>query len=165
MKARAMPISSRTAEERLAACLPANSPRMREERSATDWQIFASSADSLGSAGCITHDAIRPARALQAPGVVQIVKMGDRLAHREERLVRVERPAEEEPEQVARAAFLVLQGFDDLFEMRLMVRFERRDPLVRAAERLAVRGQHQHVLGQLAIALQRLEEKAQRVAR
>src|SRR5258707_14723880 len=101
MKARAMPISSRTAEERLAACLPANSPRMREERSATDWQTLASCADSCGSAGCITHDAIGARASLQASRVVQIVKMGDRLAHCEEGLVRVERAAEEEAEKVA----------------------------------------------------------------
>src|SRR5260221_314675 len=164
MKARAMPISSRTAEERLAACFCANSPRMREERSATDWQTLASSADSWGSAGCIAHDAIGAERTLQAGRVVEGMQMGYRLAHREEGLVRIERPPEEKAEQLAGAAFLAFQGLDDFFEMRLVMRFERGHAVMRAPEGLAVRGQHQHVLRQLAVLLQRLEEQAQRIA-
>src|SRR5882672_2783164 len=118
MNALAMPISSRTAEDMLCACFCANSPRILEERSATDCTTRASSAASEGffvafvfrSAGCISHDAIVTLRLLQASGIVQIVQVGDRLAHGEEGLVRVERPLEEHRQKLARAAGFVFQG-------------------------------------------------------
>src|SRR5688500_1569562 len=94
MKALAMPISSRTAEDMSSACRCANSPRILDERSATCWHTFASSAASFGLTGCIPHDAIIGLGTRGAPGVVEIVQVGYRLAHREERLVRVERAAE-----------------------------------------------------------------------
>src|SRR6185503_7572729 len=149
MNALAMPISSRTAEERLWVCLRAKSPRMREERSATLCAIFASSAVSVGSAGCISHDAIGAGGALCVPRVVKVVQVGYRLAHGEEGLVRVQRAPEQHRQQLARALLLAPDGFLQLGEARLVVRLELRDALVRPAERLAVRGQHQHVGGQL----------------
>src|SRR5262245_31244925 len=161
MYARAMPISSRTAAESDCACFWVKSARIFEERSATERTSVAS---TFVSACGITHDAIGSIGALQAPGIVEIVQMGDRLAHGEEGLVRVERPAEKQPEQLAGAELLALQRFLQLREVLLMVILQLRDPGVRAAERLAVRGQHQHVFGQLAVAFQRLEEQAQRIA-
>src|SRR5216683_1955797 len=164
MNALAMPISSRTAEERPSACFWANSPRILEERSATDWQTLASSADSVESAGCISHDAISAARALQAPGVVEVMQMGYGLAHGKESLMRIERAAEQQRQELAGAACIVLQLIQQFSEMGLMMRLELRHAGVSAAERLAVRGQHQDVFGQLAVARDRLEKQAQGIA-
>src|SRR5688500_2107121 len=100
MKALAMPISSRTAEDTPSACFCTNSPKIVEERSATFWQTFASSfasvllassSASFLSACCISHDAINAEGALCSAGVVQVVQVGYRLAHGEEGLVRIER--------------------------------------------------------------------------
>src|SRR3954468_10515332 len=99
MNALAMPISSRRAADIDSACLRAKSPRIREERSATCWATFASSADSEGLAGCISHDAIRTRGALRLAGVVKVVQVGYRLAHGEERLMGVERAAKEHRQQ------------------------------------------------------------------
>src|SRR5712692_6438996 len=164
MNALAMPISSRTAEERPSACFRANSPRILEERSATDWQTLASSADSVESAGCISHDAISAARALQASGVVEVMQMGYGLAHGKESLMRIERTAEQQRQEIAGAAGIVLQLIQQFSEMGLMMPLELRHARVRAAERLAVRGQHQDVFGQLAVARDRLEKQAQGIA-
>src|SRR4051794_31877285 len=126
MNALAMPISSRTAEDMLCACFCAKSPRIFEERAATDWTTRASSALSgvafFRSAGCIPHDAIVTLRLLQAPGVVQIVQMGDRLPHGEEGLVRVERALEEHRQQLARAFRFFLQFLHQVLESVLVVR-------------------------------------------
>src|ERR1044071_6612489 len=102
MYALAMPISSRIAAERGWACFWAKSARILGERSATDCTTF-------GSTCGIAHDAIGTLGSLQAPGVVEVMQMGYRLAHGEEGLVRVERPAKQQPEQLARAQGLVLQ--------------------------------------------------------
>src|SRR5918999_2512468 len=103
MNALAMPISSRTAEDMPSACFCTKSPRIFDERSATWVQTFASSSDSFLSAGCISHDAIIAEGALRAAGIVQVVQVGYRLAHGEERLVRIERPAEQHAQQIGRA--------------------------------------------------------------
>src|SRR5437867_6938819 len=126
MNALAMPISSRTAADMLSVCFRANSPRILDERSATVCAIFASSADSLGSAGCITHDAIRPRRALCLAGVVQVVQVGYRLAHGEKSLVRIERPAKQHAEQLAGTLGTFLEGRSEILEPIAMVRFELR---------------------------------------
>src|SRR5690348_6328383 len=105
MNALAMPISSRTAEERLCVCFCTKSPRMREERSATSWAILDSSAFSTGLAGCIAHDAIGAGGALGVAGIIKIMQVGYRLAHREESLVGVELAPEQHAEQLA-GAFL-----------------------------------------------------------
>src|SRR5574338_667674 len=109
MNALAMPISSRTAAESACVCFCTKSPRMREERSATSCAIFESSAVSTGSAGCIAHDAIGARGARGFAGVVKIVQVGYRLAHGEERLVRVELAAEKHAEELARAALAFRQ--------------------------------------------------------
>src|ERR1043165_5427956 len=88
MYALAMPISSRIAAESDCACFWAKSARIFEERSATDCTTF-------GSTCGIAHDAIVALRTLQAPGVVEVMQMGYRLAHREEALVRIERTTEQ----------------------------------------------------------------------
>src|SRR5581483_8072532 len=100
MNALAIPISSRMAAERLCVCFCTNSPRMREERSATSWVIFESSALSAGSAGCIAHDAIAAGRALCLAGVIEVVQVGYRLSHGEKHLVRIELAPEQHRQQV-----------------------------------------------------------------
>src|SRR5262245_21971655 len=98
MNALAMPISSRTAEDMSSACFCTKSPRILDERSATCWQTLASSCVSALSC-CISHDAIVSERASRAAGIVQVMQVGYRLAHREKRLMRVERPAKQHAEQ------------------------------------------------------------------
>src|SRR5215212_4803714 len=109
MNALAMPISSRTAADMSSAWRLANSPRILEERSATRWQTFASSSASFRLTCCISHDAIFTLGTLCAPGVVEVMQMGYGLAHREERLVRVERSAEQHAQQFGRALRFFLQ--------------------------------------------------------
>src|SRR5437879_3732072 len=159
MNALAMPISSRTAEDMPCACFCANSPSSFEERSATSWHTLESS-----SASPIPDDPIGSDPAVQFSGIVQVVQMGHRLAHREESLVQVKRPPEQHAEQLACAAGFSPQLFAELFEAVFMMRFELRHALVRAAKRLAVRGQHQHLRRQVPVARDRVEKQAQRVA-
>src|SRR6185503_11923181 len=102
MYALAMPISSRIAAESDSACFREKSARIFDERSATDCTTLASTCG-------IAHDAIRAIGPLQAPGVVEVMQMGYRLAHREEGLVRVERPAEQQPQQLAGAHLLAFE--------------------------------------------------------
>src|SRR3954466_14831170 len=94
-KAFAVPISARIAADMDWACFCANSPSILEERSATCWQTCASSCDSFRLAGCIPHDAISAWGTLCFTRVVKVVQMSYRLAHREERLMRVKRTTEE----------------------------------------------------------------------
>src|SRR5688572_22176370 len=176
MKALAMPSSSRIADDRLSACLCEKSPMMREERSATSCSTRAISswlaafaaafaaAFSDGLTGCIPHDAIGADRAARAARVVQVMQMGYRLAHREEGLVQVERPAKQHAEQVCRAARAAAQRLQQLLEALGVVRFELGHAGVRAAKRLAVRGQYQHARRQRAVARHRGEKQAERVA-
>src|SRR5688500_5004514 len=101
MNALAMPSSSRIAELRLSACFCENSARILEERSATSCSILAFFSCS---GGCIAHDAIVAQLARRAAGVVEVMQVGYRLAHREEGLVQVELALREQhAEQVARA--------------------------------------------------------------
>src|SRR3954464_13367199 len=109
MNALAMPSSSRIMAESISPCLMTTSPRMREERSATDWATRASSALSVGLAGCIPHDAIRSGCALCHARVVEVVQVGYRFAHREKSLVRVQRAAKHHGEELARAARTLVQ--------------------------------------------------------
>src|SRR5688500_14010856 len=136
MNALAMPISSRTAEDMPSACLCTNSPRIFEERCATSVQTFDSSSLSFLSAGCISHDAIIAEGTLCSAGIVQVVQVGYRLAHGEERLVRVERPAEQHAEELGRA----LGAFQRLHQFRqtlAVVPFQLLHPPVGTPERLA----------------------------
>src|SRR5437762_13304384 len=134
MNALAMPISSRTAADMDWVCFCANSPRILEERSATCWTTLPSSCASFWLAGCIPHDAICPRRPLCLARVVKIVQVGYRLAHREESLVRIERPAKQHRQQLARAALALLQLALQLGESLAMMIFKLRHALVRAAK-------------------------------
>src|SRR5438552_2560433 len=109
MNALAMPISSRIAADMDWVCFCANSPRILEERSATCWTTLPSSCASFWLAGCIPHDAICPRRPLCLARVVKIVQVGYRLAHGEESLVRIERPAKQHRQELAGAALVLLQ--------------------------------------------------------
>src|SRR5215211_6571923 len=149
MNALAMPISSRIAADIDAACFWANSPRILDDRSATCWQTFASSAVSFGLAGCKSHDAIGARRALRLARIVKIVQVGYRLAHREERLVRVERAAKQHRQQFPCAARAFGELVLELGKSLPVMLFKLRHALVRAAKRLAVRRQDQHVRRQL----------------
>src|SRR2546422_11602767 len=160
MNALAMPISSRIAADMDWVCFCANSPRILEERSATCWTTLPSSCASFWLAGCIPHDAICPRRPLCLAGVVKIVQVGYRLAHREKSLVRIEWPTKQHRQQLAGTALVLLQLLLELGEAGLVVRFQLRHSLMRPAKRFAVRRQHQHVCRQLAIARDRIEEQA-----
>src|SRR5687767_1219033 len=63
MKALAMPISSRTAEDTPSACFCTNSPRILEERCATSWHTSASACASVLSACCIIKTTMETERA------------------------------------------------------------------------------------------------------
>src|SRR4051812_17356423 len=158
MNALAMPSSSRIAAESDALCFWTKSPRMREERSATCWATLASSALSVGLAGCIPHDAISAGGTLRLARVVEIVQVGYRLAHGEKSLVRVERPPEEHRQEVGGAPLAPGKLLLQLAKACPVVRFQLGDARVRAAKRLAVRRQHQHVGRQLAVLGDRVEE-------
>src|SRR6185503_21219272 len=145
----------RTAEDTPSACFCTKSPRILEERSATDWHTFASSWASFLSACCISHDAIISEGALCSAGIVQVMQMGYRLAHGEKHLVRVERPAKQHPEQLGCALGLFFQRAQNVFEPGLVVALQLPDARMGAAKRLAVRRQNQHVLGQLPVARNR----------
>src|SRR5207249_2950653 len=136
MNALAMPISSRIAADMDCVCFCANSPRILEERSATCWTTLPSSCASFWLAGCIPHDAICPCRPLCLARVVKIVQVGYRLAHGEKSLVRIERPAKQHREQLARAALAFVQRLLQLGKPRAVMRFELGHALVRAAEGL-----------------------------
>src|SRR5215510_11429342 len=127
-----MPSSSRDTEERLSACFCENSPRMREERSATSCTTLDRS-----SGWFIAHDAVGAGGAPGFPGIVKVVQMRDRLAHGEEGLVGIERPPEQHAEELGRALWPV-HGLQQLAEACAVVRLERGDAPVSAAERLAV---------------------------
>src|SRR5687768_5856349 len=123
MNALAIPISSRTAEDMSSACRCANSPRIFEHRSATCWLTFASSALSVVLAGCIAHDAIITPHTRGAPGVVEIVQVGYRLAHREESLVRIERAAKKHAQELG-CALRFFQGLQQFPEAVLVMLLE-----------------------------------------
>src|SRR5687767_2711437 len=146
MNAFAMPISSRTSAETSSICRWTKSPRIFEERPATSWATLASSSDSFLSAGCIPHDAIIAQGTPGAARIVQVVQMGYRLAHCEKSLVRVERAAKKHTEQLG-CALRGLQRMLELGQAVAVMVFQLFHAPVRAAEGLAVRGQHQHVLG------------------
>src|SRR5690242_13110175 len=139
MNALPMPISSRAAAARLSACFAAKSEKIL--------------AGSMGSAAGVAHDAVFADAASCASRIVQVMQVRDRLAHGEEGLVRVELAAKQHAEQLAGALRLALELARELLQPLRVVRLELRHPLVRAAKGLAVRRQHQHVGGQLEVAL------------
>src|SRR5581483_12470021 len=109
------------------------------------------------SLGGVAHDAVGSQLPARATRIVQVVQMGYGLAHGEERLVRVELAPEKQPEELRRAPRAALEGLVELLEVRFVVRFELRHALVRPAEGLAVRGQHEDVGRQAAVAADGLE--------
>src|SRR5258708_2513660 len=129
-----MPSSSRVAEDRLSPCFCANSPRMREERSATSCITLARSSGWL-----ISHDAVGAWSALRLAGVVEIVQVRDRLAHGEKDLVGVQRAPVQHAEQVG-GALRAVHGLHQLAKARAVMLLELRHAPVRAVEWLAVRG-------------------------
>src|SRR6267378_1445446 len=133
MNALAMPSSSRITADIISPCLRTTSPRMREERSATDWATRASSALSVGLAGCIPHDAIRAGGALRLARVVQVVQVGYRLAHGEKSLVRIQWAAKHHRQQLARAARALAQFLLELGEPASVMRLQLRHPFMRPA--------------------------------
>src|SRR3954464_13651053 len=136
MNALAMPSSSRMADERLAACFCAKSPRIREERSATACRSLACSS-WLG--GCITHDAIAALLARRAPGVVEVMQVGYRLAHGEEGLVQIELSFRKQgAEQVAGALRPALQYLDQDVVLLMVVPLRLGDVLPPSAARRPV---------------------------
>src|SRR4051794_538003 len=162
MNALAMPSSSRMAEDRLAACFCAKSPRIRDERSATAWRSLACSS-WLG--GCITHDAIAALLARRAAGVVEVMQVGYRLAHREKRLVQIQLAfRKHDVEQLAGTLRPAAQYLRQGVEFFAVVPLELGDAGMRAAKRPAVRRQDQHVFRKFPVALDRVEEQAQRIA-
>src|SRR5947207_13708732 len=164
MNALAMPISSRTAADMLSGCFWANSPRILDERSATCWQTLASSAVSFRLAGCIAHEAIRARGPLCVAGIVKIVQVGYRLAHREERLMRIERPAKQHRQQLAGAALALSELAFQLGKSIVVVRLELRHALVRTVKGVAVRRQDQYILRRLAVVRYGVEGEGQRIA-
>src|SRR5918996_3307675 len=146
MNALAMPISSRTAEDMLSAWCCTKSPRILEERCATSCATRASSSFSLLAGGCISHDPIIAKRSLRSAGIVQVMQMGYRLAHGEEGLVQIQRPAEQDAEQLGRA-LRRFQRRAELGQPIPVMGLQRCHALVRSPERLAVRRQDQHVVG------------------
>src|SRR3954463_6025024 len=139
MNALAMPSSSRIAADSISPCFWTTSPRMREERSATDCATRASSALSVGLAGCIPHDAIRARGTPRFPGVIQVVQMSYRLAHCEKSLVRIERPTKEHRQQIAGTALPPGKLPFQRREPRAMVLLQVRHAVVRAAKGFPVR--------------------------
>ena len=71
--------------------------------------------------------------------------MGDRLAHRKERLVGIQRAPEEHRKQVAGALRPVLEGILQLGKTGLVVLLELAHPQVRAPERLAMGREYQDI--------------------
>src|SRR5262245_4217004 len=164
MNALAMPISSRTADETPCACFCTKSPRILEERSATCWHTLDSSCASFLSACCISHDAIISQGAPRSAGIVQVMQMGYRFAHCKKSLMEVKRPAKQHVEKLARALGFFPDGIGQFAQPVPMMPFQLFHAPMRAAEWLAMRGKHEHVVRKLAVARDRIEEKAQRIA-
>src|SRR5262245_58072212 len=162
MKARAMPNSSVNARPLPFAWRVTKSVSTFDERSATSPRIFATSTGSgacsvsivlilrlLFPAGLCADEPDDPVGAggpLDHAIVHQIVQMGNRLAHREERLVVVELAPEQRADHVGRGLRLAADVLE-LAEAEAMVLLELRDPLAHAAEGQPVRRQDQRVGG------------------
>ena len=85
------------------------------------------------------------------PASPQVIEMGDRLAHREEALLQVELAAEQHRHDARAAdsgASAAATASCELGEARVVMRAQLRDARGDAAERQAVRRQHQRRIGQ-----------------
>src|SRR5687768_11716369 len=174
MYALAIPNSSLTAAEMLFAMWRCeNSPMILAERSATSRKTFCASSGftascdaSIGSpcasGGAEARHAVGIHAAVEPLRVEQVMHMSDRFAHGEKNLARIELAAEQHFEQVGGAFRRLCTRLDQRLEPLGVMRFERRDAHVRAAKRDPMRRQHQHILGQLAVAPDRIEKEPER---
>src|SRR6266853_4902564 len=142
----------------------------RLERSATSANTFALWAGSgedcvagMSLALSVANDAIRADRTLQAPLEMEKVKVSHRLAHGEEKLMRVELAAKQRIEHVRRR-FGRIAGLIELREAKAVVLLELRDALAQTPEGQPVRGQRERGCGQLRVAGQGIEEKRERIS-
>src|SRR6267142_5353100 len=170
MKARAMPNSSLAATPRPPVWRCRNSAMSRPERSATSANTFALWAESGGDcvacmslALSVANHAIGADRTLQAPLEMEKMKVSHRLAHGEEKLMRVELAAKQRIEHVCRR-FGRSASFMQLREPQAVVLLELRDALAQTPERQPVRGQRERCRGQLRVAGQGIEEKRERIS-
>src|SRR5438552_10251978 len=97
-------------------------------------------------------DPIGPVAARQTPDAFEIAQMRERLADGEAELVRVERPAEEDGNEVDRALRRRARRLD-LGEAVVVMQRKLIDPRMESAERQVVRRQDEHVLGHSAAEL------------
>src|SRR5258706_2411560 len=170
MNARAIPNSSLAATPRPPAWRCRNSVMSRPERSATSANTFALWAESGGDCvACmslalgVANHAIRADRTRQAPLEMEKVKMSHRLAHGEEKLVRVELAAKQRIEHVRRR-FGRIASLVELSEAKAVVLLELRDALAQTPEGQPVRRQREGGCGQLRVAGQGIEEKRERIS-
>src|SRR5712664_272395 len=170
MKARAMPNSSLAATPRPPVWHCRNSAISRLERSATSASTFALWAESGGDcvagislALSVANYAIGADRAPQAPLEMEKMEVSHRLAHGEEKLMRVELAAKQRIEHVCRR-FGRIASFMQLREPQAVVLLELRDALAQTPEGQPVRGQRERCRGQLRVAGQGIEEKRERIS-
>src|SRR6266581_4886903 len=142
----------------------------RLERSATSANSLAlwagSGADCVAGMSLVlsvANHAVGADRTLQAPIEMEEVEVGHRLAHGEEKLVRVELASKKRIEH-ARRRFGSIAGFMQLGEAQAVMLPELRDSLAQAPERQAVRGQREGRRGQSGVAGYRVEEERERVS-
>jgi hypothetical protein len=107
-------------------------------------------------------DAAAVHAAQQPSGVFESIEVGDRLAHGEHRLVRVEIAWEQGEQQLAGAARTVA-AFLEHQQALFVVGVQGVDPVLDTVERQAVRGQYERGGRQLAIAVDRLQVIGQRI--
>src|SRR4051812_43464248 len=93
---------------------------------------------SLGDG--VAHDAVSADTAVRSPRIVQVVQVGYGFTHGEKSLMRIQLPAKEHAEQIARTTCRGFQGLRQRCEMRLVVRLQFSDSIVCAVERFSVRG-------------------------
>src|SRR6266851_1629917 len=170
MNARAIPNSSLATTPWPPAWRCRNSAMSRLERSATSANTFALRAESCGDcvaamslALSVANHAIGADRAPQAPLEMEKMEVSHRLAHGEEKLMRVELAAKQRIEHVCRR-FGRIASFMQLREPQAVVLLELRDALAQTPEGQPVRGQRERCRGQLRVAGQGIEEKRERIS-
>src|SRR6267143_3382527 len=168
MNARAIPNSSLAATPLAWRCR--NSAISRLERSATSANTLALWAESGGDcvagmslALSVANHAIGADRTLQAPLEMEKMEVSHRLAHGEEKLVRVELAAKQRIEHVRRR-FGRLANLVQLREPQAVVLLELRDALAQTPEGQPVRRQRERGRGQLRVAGQGIEEERERIS-
>src|ERR1700704_1827667 len=170
MNARATPNSSLAATPRPPTWRCRNSAMSRLERSATSANTLALWAESGGDcvagislALSVANHAIGADRTLQAPPEMEKMEVSHRLAHGEEKLMRVELAAKQRIEHVCRG-FGRVASFMQFREPQAVVLLELRDALAQTPEGQPVRGQRERRRGQLRVTGQGVEEKRERIS-